>query len=50
MSTKKELYFMKESNQLALQWFTNGDEDLDASRILIENKVSFRAIGFHCQQ
>ena len=41
---------MKESNQLALQWFANGDEDLDASRILIENKGSFRTIGFHCQQ
>lgn len=41
---------MKESNQLALQWIAIGDEDLDAARILIENKGSFRTIGFHCQQ
>jgi HEPN domain-containing protein len=50
MFTKKEYYYMKESNQLALQWIAIGDEDLDAARILIENKGSFRTIGFHCQQ
>lgn len=41
---------MKESSKLALQWIAIGDEDLDAARILIENKGSFRTVGFHCQQ
>ncbi len=47
---KKGYYYMKESSKLALQWIAIGDEDLDAARILIENKGSFRTVGFHCQQ
>jgi len=50
MSIRKEYYYMKESLNIALEWISMGDEELDTARILIENNGSFRTIGFHCQQ
>ena len=39
---------MKESNQLALQWISIGDEDMNAAKILIENNGSFRSLSTSC--
>ena len=41
---------MKESYNFALEWISNGDEDLSSAKILIENNGSLRNIGYHCQQ
>lgn len=50
MYIRKGYFYMKESYNFALEWISNGDEDLSSAKILIENNGSLRNIGYHCQQ